>query len=417
MFKNSESVQVNVLNWKRNVFVLAFSVGCTSAGYTMLVPFLPMYLLELGVSEQNVAMWSGIVFSVTFFVAAIMAPLWGKMADKGGKRLMAIRAGIGLAIVYFLGGVVTSPEQLCWVRVLQGVANGFLPAALAIASMSAPQDKLGYSLGVVQTGVIIGSVLGPLLGGAIAHVIGMRASFMLAGVVLLFVVLLVAIVVKEPAAPIQPAEDSPALLNDQSILGDMKYALHNRMLMEMLVLAFIISFSNMVLQPVITLYIAQIQGSMDNVILTSGIVFSLGGIAGALSTTFWGTFGQRRSYFVVLVLAFCGAGAFNFLQYFPETVKGFAVLQFFFGLFFVGANPAVSAMLVKSTDAAFRGRVFGLMTTANQSGSMVGPLVGSFISTMFGIRSVFLFTGPMLLLIGMAVYYRYVAHKNPRGQR
>ena len=86
------------LNWKRNVFVLAFSAGCTSAGYTMLIPFLPMYLLDLGVATENVAIWSGVVFSITFFVAAVMAPLWGKLADKKGKKLMALRAGGGLAL-------------------------------------------------------------------------------------------------------------------------------------------------------------------------------------------------------------------------------------------------------------------------------------------------------------------------------
>lgn len=398
------------LNWKRNVFVLAFSAGCTSAGYTMLIPFLPMYLLDLGVATENVAIWSGVVFSITFFVAAVMAPLWGKLADKKGKKLMALRAGGGLALAYFFGAIVSSPEQLFWVRVLQGIANGFLPAALAIASSSAPQEKLGYSLGIVQTGVIIGSVLGPLFGGVIAHAIGIRASFVLSGIVLLFVVLLVALAVREP----QETAVEPKLKNmqSQSIWEDLLYAGRNKVLLEMLGLAFVISFANMVLQPVITLYIAQIQGSFDDIMLTSGFVFSLGGIAGAISTTFWGTFGQRKGYFLVLLMAFCGAGVFNFLQYFPVTVTGFAVLQFFFGLFFVGANPAVSAMLVKSTDPDFRGRAFGLMTTANQSGAMVGPLVGSLISTMLGIRFVFLFTGPLLVLLGLFVYTRHLGRKN-----
>ncbi len=372
----------------------------------MLIPFLPVYLLELGVAPENAAMWSGFVFSVTFLVAAVMAPLWGKMADKKGKRLMALRAGVGLGVVYFLGGLVNSPEQLFCVRILQGFANGFLPAALAIASSSAPEDRLGYSLGVVQTGQIIGTVLGPLFGGIIAHLIGMRASFFLAGVVLILVVALVAFLVREPESG--EKVKTPAKETQQGMLGDFRYALHNHLLMEMLFLAFLISFSNMVLQPVISLYIAQIQGSFDQVVLTSGIVFSLGGIAGALSTTAWGTFGQKRGYFLVLMLAFGGAGIFNFLQYFPSSVAGFAALQFFFGLFFVGANPAVSAMLVKSTKADFRGRVFGLMTTANQSGAMLGPLAGSLFSTLFGIRAIFLITGPMLLLTGLMIYYRYL---------
>lgn len=392
------------MRWKMNVWVLAISVTFTASSYTMLVPFLPMYLLEIGVSESAVAMWSGAIFSVSFLVAAILAPFWGKMADKRGKRLMAVRAGFCLGAVYFLGAFVTSPEQLFGVRILQGLANGFFPACLAIASSSAPKEKLGFSLALVQTGQIIGTVLGPLLGGTIAHLLGMRASFMLAGAVLILVTCVVAVMVKEP----------PRLSDKEvtgSILDDFKYAAGNRMLVEMLLLSFMVFMSNMVLQPVIALYIAQLQGEMEGVMLTSGIVFSLGGVAGAFSATFWGSLGQRKGYFRVMVYAFCGAGIFNFLQFFPATVVGFGVLQFLFGLFIVGANPAISAMMVNSTDPGFRGRVFGLATMANQSGAMVGPLVGSAISTALGIQYVFLFTGPLLLGLGILIYYRYVVQQ------
>ncbi len=188
------------MNWRINLWVLATSVVFTSASYTMIVPFLPVYLLELGVSEQDVAMWSGTVFSISFFVGAVMAPIWGKFADKNGKRLMAIRAGLGLAIVYFLGGIVTGPVELLGVRILQGFANGFLPAALAIISSSAPKEQLGFSLGIIQTGQIIGGVLGPLLGGSLAHVFGMRASFFVAGVCLLLVTIAVVFLVKRASA-------------------------------------------------------------------------------------------------------------------------------------------------------------------------------------------------------------------------
>lgn len=389
------------MRWKMNVWTLAIGVTFTASSYTMLVPFLPMYLLDIGVSEKSVAMWSGAIFSVSFLVAALLAPFWGKMADKHGKRLMALRAGFCLGAVYFLGAFVNSPEQLFVVRILQGLANGFFPACLAIASSSAPKEKLGFSLGLIQTGQIIGTVMGPLLGGAIAHFTGMRFSFILAGVVLFGVTAMVAFLVKEPPG-------MPGKAVEGTILDDLKYAANNRVLREMLLLSFTVYLTNMVLQPVIALYIAQLQGSMEGVMLTSGIVFSLGGIAGAFSTTFWGALGQRKGFTKVMVYAFLGAGIFNLLQFFPASVMGFAILQFLFGLFIVGVNPAISATMVTVTEPSFRGRVFGLATTANQSGAMVGPLVGGAVSTAFGIKYVFLLTGPLLVFLGIMVYYRYV---------
>ena len=389
------------MNWRINLWVLCASVVLTSASYTMIVPFLPVYLLELGVSEQDVAMWSGAVFSISFLVGAIMAPIWGKFADKNGKRLMAIRAGLGLAIVYFLGGIVTDPAQLLGVRILQGFANGFLPASLAIISSSAPKEQLGFSLGIIQTGQIIGGVLGPLLGGSLAHVFGMRASFFVAGVCLLLVTIVVVFLVKEPAQ----VEDRHA---GSSMLEDIKHAAKNSLLVEMMGLTLLIQLAMMILQPVMTLYIAQLQGDMEGVVLTAGIIFSLGGIAGAVSTPFWGRYGQRSGYFNAMALAFGGAGIFNFLQFFPATVVGFGALQFLVGIFIVGVNPSISATIVNCTEASFRGRVFGFATTAYQIGAMIGPLLGGVIAASMGIQYVFIFTGLLLFTVSLIVFYRYI---------
>lgn len=395
------------MNWRINLWVLCASVILTSASYTMIVPFLPVYLLELGVSEQDVAMWSGAVFSISFLVGAIMAPIWGKFADKNGKRLMAIRAGLGLAIVYFLGGIVTGPVQLLGVRILQGFANGFLPASLAIISSSAPKEQLGFSLGIIQTGQIIGGVLGPLLGGSLAHIFGMRASFFVAGVCLLFVTVVVVFLVKEPAQ----VEDRNA---GSSMLEDIKHVAKNSLLVEMLGLTLLIQLAMMILQPVMTLYIAELQGNMEGVVLTSGIIFSLGGIAGAVSTPFWGRYGQRSGYFKAMALAFGGAGIFNFLQFFPATVVGFGALQFLVGTFIVGVNPSISATIVNCTDPSFRGRVFGFATTAYQIGAMIGPLLGGAIAASMGIQYVFIFTGLLLFGISLIVFYRYI-YKHKRN--
>lgn len=395
------------MNWKANLWILSLSVLLTSASYTMIIPFLPMYLLELGVAQEEVAMWSGAVFSASFFVGAVMAPIWGKIADKSGKRLMALRAGFCLSAVYFLGSLVTGPWQLLGVRILQGFANGFFPASLAIVSSSVPQEKLGFALGTMQAGQLVGGVLGPLGGGLLSHEYSMRASFVVAAVVLFLVTLAVAAFVREPAKVADKNAGS-------SILQDIQASMHNPLLVEMLALTVVIQTAVMILQPVVTLYIAELQGNMEGVALTAGAIFSLGGVAGAISAPLWGNFGQRVGYLRVMVMAFGGAGFFNFLQYFPDSVAGFGALQFAFGLFIVGVNPSISAIIVRCTSASFRGRVFGLATTANQFGAMLGPLLGGAIAAQFGIGAVFLLTGTLLMGIAALLARRHVYRKKPR---
>ena len=392
-------------NWKRNTFLLAFAMIGTSASYTMLIPFLPLYLLDLGTPAEAVTMWSGAVFSITFLIAAVMAPVWGKFADEYGKKRMAVRAAIGLTVAYFLGGLVTSPWELLGVRAVQGFANGFFPAALSIASSLAPKRQMGYALGVVQTGQIIGTVLGPLIGGIISEIVGMRMSFFVAATFLFLVVLLVITFVDETNDNIKEANDGT------SIIDDFRYAMGNRIVLLMLILGLMVCLTNMVLQPVISLYVAQLQHSFDSVALHSGIIFSLGGIAGILSTTAWGTFGQRKGYFLVIALAFMGGGICILGQFLADNLLAFGILQFLFVLFFVCANPAISATLVNETPADFRGRVFGIATTANQTGSMLGPLLGSLISTSLGIKAVFLLIGPLIFGIGIFLWKRFVQLK------
>ena len=96
------------MKFKRNVIVLIISMFLVSAGYTMVIPFLPLYLSELGVPEEQLTLWTGLVFSSCFFVAALMGPIWGKLADTSGKKKMAVRAGILLGFSYLFCGLISS---------------------------------------------------------------------------------------------------------------------------------------------------------------------------------------------------------------------------------------------------------------------------------------------------------------------
>ena len=139
------------MSWKLCLAVLTCNVLFMSSSYTMIIPFLPVYLTkELGVIPADIHLWSGIIFSASFIVSSVMAPIWGRMADNRGKRLMALRASFLLSISYFLGGVVSTPIQLACVRLFQGFASGLWPMTLAIMTSYAPTEKTGFCLGIMQ---------------------------------------------------------------------------------------------------------------------------------------------------------------------------------------------------------------------------------------------------------------------------
>jgi len=387
------------LIWRRNLWTLSFAVMLSASSYTMVIPFLPMYLLDIGVSQENVTMWTGVIFSVTFLFSALMAPYWGRSADKSGKRRMIMRAGFSLAIVYFLGAFVRNPVDLLIVRILQGFASGFVPASMAVVASSAPSDKMGSSLGIMQAALLIGGILGPLLGGGLAHFFGMRLSFVIAAGVIFLATIAVGIFVTEP--------EKSQTSRESSIMDDLKMAFTNRKLVKMLLLLFAVQLISMILQPLMTLYVAELQGTMEGAILTAGIIYSLSGVAGAIAAPTWGRSGQQRGFRRILSIAFIGAGVFNMGQFFVDDIYRFAVLQFCFGFFIVGVYPAINTIIVNCTDKNTQGRIFGLTTTANQLGSMVGPLIGGVVSSWVGIRPVFLLTGSALLILGLIIFLSF----------
>lgn len=399
------------MNWKAVLAILTCNVVLMSASYTMLIPFLPMYLInELGVTSDNVNMWSGIIFSVTFIVSAVMAPILGKLSDKkGGRKPMAVRAGVGLAITYFICGIVSSPIQLMFARILQGFAAGLWPAELAIMSSYAPKEKLGFCMGVMQGALTAGGVIGPLLGGVLASVFGMRVSFFISAGALALITLITLIFIKEPPREAKTPEQL-ALAKEAEKVNLLKVP----MIRRMLECAVVIQMAILILQPILTLYVAELHHSMDNVIMLSGMVFSLGGFAGAISAPLWGRYGQSHGFFRTMCITLAGTGFILIIQSIPSTLTPFAILQFVCGLFYAGVYPSINSILVKKSPAEQRGRIFGLMFAAQQIGSTIGPLVGGFIGTFFGLKFVFIFAGILMFITSALMYLKPPISRKPR---
>ena len=383
------------MNWKFCLAILTCNVVFMSGSYTMLVPFLPMYLThDLGVDPSAVNIWSGVVFSSSFAVSAIMAPIWGRMADKKGKRLMAIRASLLLSISYFLGGIVTSPLQLTFMRMFQGFAAGLWPMELAIMTIYAPPKKLGICLGIMQGALTAGGVIGPLFGGILAEIFGMRMSFFLAAAALFLNFLVLVFFIKEPPDDTnqtteKQAEEKPNLWK-------------NPLIRNMLIYAVFVQFVILIIQPVLTTYVSELAGQMDNLIFISGLVFSLGGFASAISAPLWGRFGQHHGFHTALTYALIATSICFFLQALPNDLTLFAASQFAVGLFFSGIYPSINAILAENTDAHTKGHVFGLLFSAQQIGSMTGPLLGGVVATFLGIKYIFILAAFIVLAISIA---------------
>ena len=388
-------------NWKLTLTILAASSVLMSSSYTMLIPFLPMYLIqELGVEQANVNWWSSIIFSVSFLISGLMAPVWGALADKKSRKLMAIRASLCLSISYILGGFVTTPWELFAMRVFQGFAAGLWPALLSIMSGEAPPKRLGFCMGVMQAGLTAGHVLGPLAGGVLAELFTMRATFIIAGAALFLISLAIIFLVHEtPRVPGKKTAASGTSAEKPSVL-------RIPAVQRMLFAACIVQMTILMTQPVLPLYIAELQGSMDQIVLISGIVFSIIGISGVIASPIWGIVGQGWGFRPALYLALLLSGIFGVIQAIPQDLTAFTAWRFVGGLTFAGIFPAVNAVLTQSTDPADRGKVFGYSYAAQQLGSVIGPILGGAMATWISNQMVVAMAGAFLFPLVALLYFR-----------
>ncbi|WP_026961249.1 MFS transporter [Alicyclobacillus herbarius] len=382
--------------WRRNLAVLWIGCLVTSASFSMVVPFLPLFLIQIGV-HTHTEMWSGLLYSVAFVAGAISSPFWGSMADKYGRKPMIVRAGFVLFVVYTLTAFTTNPYEVLGLRILQGLLSGYIPGSIALVGTNTPENKVGYALSMISAATATGGIIGPLIGGGIAHLLGNRIAFASAGLLVFCSTLLVIFWVREEK--FEPTKQRT------SVFGAFRDAWQNKPLLSALGLNALTAFSIMTVEPVLTLYVAQLSGSMRDASLLSGVVFSLAGIASVVFAPMWGKLADKTTFRRVLLIGLVGGGVWTLAQIPFHQVWTFALVRFIYGAFFCAVFPAINGLVVRCTTPEFRGRAFGLNQTANQIGNTLGPLVGGWIGGAYSIHSLFWCTGGLLLLVAGVAWF------------
>lgn len=207
------------INWKRNLAVAWFGCFLTGAAFSLVMPFLPLYVEQLGVTGHSALnMWSGLVFSITFLFSAIASPFWGGLADRKGRKIMLLRSALGMSIIMVLMGLAQNVWQLLILRALLGLLGGFVPNANALIATQIPRHKSGWALGTLSTGAVSGALLGPLAGGFMADIYGLRPVFFITAAVLFICFIVTLLCIRENFTPVAKKE----MLHARQVIGALK---------------------------------------------------------------------------------------------------------------------------------------------------------------------------------------------------
>ncbi|WCK55616.1 MFS transporter [Aneurinibacillus sp. Ricciae_BoGa-3] len=398
--------------WKRNLYILWFAQFMATAAMNLVVPFLPLYLAQdLGMTDPGqIQNWTGLIFGANFLTAFIFSPIWGKIADRAGRKIMIIRSGFGMALVTVFMGLVTSPAQLLGLRLLNGVVAGFIPAAIALVSTNTPKERVGYSLGILQSGAVAGTILGPLLGGLFAEWMSFRQIFIVTGILLFFATVLVIATVKEINKP-HPNNGTKAVKS----AGDFKRIMAISPLPSLFLTGFLIQFAIMSTNPFMTAYVQDLWHSTQFVSLVAGFVISCSGIATMLFSPLLGKWGDKVGSKYILLFSLLGTTIFLIPQAVVHDIWTLMIFRFLMGMCLGGLVPSVNALIQKFAPQGMESLTFGYSNSALFLGNLLGPIIGGVLSAAYGINCLFLLAGTLFLINTIWVKIKLHPHESPRS--
>lgn len=379
------------ISWKRNLTIAWIGCFLTGAAFSLVMPFLPLYVEQLGITgHSELNLWSGLVFSITFLFSAIASPFWGGLADRKGRKIMLLRSALGMSIVMVLMGLAQNIWQFLLLRALLGLLGGFVPNANALIATQIPRHKSGWALGTLSTGAVSGALLGPLAGGLLADSYGLRPVFFMTASVLFLCFVLTLFLIREQFEPVPKKE----MLHAKDVIASLKSP---KLVLSLFVTTLIIQVATGSIAPILTLYVRELAGNVSNIAFISGMIASVPGVAALMSAPRLGKLGDRIGPEKILIAALVISVLLLIPMAFVQSPWQLGLLRFLLGAADGALLPAVQTLLVYNSTNQIAGRIFSYNQSFRDIGNVTGPLIGASVSASFGFRTVFFVTASVVL--------------------
>lgn len=378
--------------WHKTFYTLWIGCFITGMGYSMTMPFISLFINELGTFNRfELNLYSGLAFAMTFISQAIVSPYWGNLADQKGRKLMCLRASGVMACTIFITGLSTSVWMIIGMRFLQGAFSGYINNATALMAGETPHRKSGWVMSAMMTAGVTGNLIGPLIGGALSSHFGYRIPFFITGGLMFLVFITTWTNTREHFTPI-----------DKEAMKPMKDLLHKipnvKIIFAMFITTMIVQASVMSIDPIVSLYVKEMKHGTGDIAFVAGVVVATPGLCNLLSASKVGhimdEIGPERVLMIGLIIAT--------LLFIPMTFTTspwmLAFWRFLLGMTNAGLMPAAQTILTLDVpDEAF-GRIFSYNQSFQAAGSVFGALLGSVISGVSTYSMVFALTGATLFI-------------------
>jgi MFS family permease len=388
-------------NYKQNLLFISIAQFFAMLGMSSVIPFMPLFIKELGITNPSEAnIWSGLIFAGPYFLSIIVTPIWGALGDKYGRKLMIVRAVFGLFIAVILMGFVQNIYQLFALRIFQGAVSGMIAAALAFVSSNTPTEKSGYAIGILQSSLSAGNIIGPFAGGIISDFFGVRSVFIIVGLMTFIAGTFVLFFVKEEVKPIRN--------NDSvSIINNFKYVNKNKNIRFIILLLILSQAGINYTNPIFLFYVETLDAPKEFLSTITGSLLAVVGLMSIFFSPLWGKRSDRKDYkktvrissFIISIAAFAHIIVHHYILLYP--------IRIVVGIFFSAVLPTLYTALNKYTRTENKGGVMGIASSANLLGTLIGYLSCGIVASAFGLEFTFVISGLLLLFVAALLIEKF----------
>jgi DHA1 family multidrug resistance protein-like MFS transporter len=399
-------------HWRRTLYTIWFTEFIAIVGFAFVTPFIPYYIQQLGVTDsKQVALWAGLAQSGLSLSLAVMAPVWGLLADRYGRKMMVMRATFAGAVLMALMGFVTNVQQLVLLRALQGVFTGTIAAATTLVVSVVPKQHSGAALGSLQTAIFLGATLGPFLGGIMGDTLGYRPSFWITGVLLSSSGVLVLFFVREDFRPAgETARPS------RPGLGQLTQFLFARAgaggaLLLVLIARLLLRIGTQTLPTILPLFVQSLLPAEARVATVAGIISGANAVGAAAGSPLIGRWGDRLGHRRLLILSGLGAAALYLPQAFVSEPMWLVPWQLLVGFAIGGTLSTLTALLIQFSPKGREGTIIGLDSSVIALANGIGPMMGAGIAAGWGLSAPFVLASGVMGL-GTVVIILWVRERS-----
>ena len=382
--------------WRRNVFAVTAASFMGYTGFTLVMPFLPLFIGQLDVSDVGeIAMWTGLSLGITPGLTALLAPSWGRLGDRFGRKILVERSLVSFVVLFAAMAFVTRVWQVLAIRAVQGLFAGYGSLSVAMAAESAPRDRMPAAIGAVQTAQRIGPGVGPVIGGILAGLFGLRKAFIATAMFYAVALVVVHVMYDDAATHAEPADPETGRVTFRNVLAFQNFIL-------MLGVIFGLQFVDRSFGPVLPLYVEQVGVAHARVPIVAGALFSIMAFTGALGHHFCGKLLRRYSSRTVIAggaaVAALGSGLFGMSGNLWIMAMASVLLGLGIGAAMTASYSAAGAVIPPGAHGAG----FGVLTSASLAGMAASPFIAGFVGGT-SLRIVFVADLVLMALLAVVV--------------